>query len=360
MQRSSPRPARFGVILLTYAWIASTLGGTPALGGNPVDFNREIRPILSEHCYQCHGPDQKARKAELRLDRGEDVFRDRSGYAVIVAKQPDDSEMIRRITADDADELMPPPKFKKPLSDQQIELVRRWVAEGAKWEGHWSYTLPSSIAAPLVKDRSWPRNRIDHFVLGRLESEGLRPSPEADRATLIRRVTLDLIGLPPTSVEVDSFEHDCDPGAYERVVDRLLASPHFGERQARPWLDQARYADTNGYEKDGSRSIWLYRDWVIRAFNQGLPFDQFTIEQIAGDLLPGATISQRIATGFHRNTIINTEGGVDDEEFRVAAVIDRVNTTTQVWMGTTIACAMPRPQVRSIRSERVFPTVRIF
>ena len=235
---------------------------------------------------------------------------------------------------------MPPPTFKKPLNAKQIALLRRWVAEGAKWEGHWSLCAageragaagggPSLAAQPDRSFRARPAG-------GRRACA--RPT-EADRATLIRRVSLDLIGLPPSPAEVDAFEHDPSPDAYERLVDRLLASPHYGERQARPWLDQARYADTNGYEKDGGRSIWPYRDWVIGAFNRDMPFDRFTIEQIAGDLLPGATLEQRIATGFHRNTMANTEGGIDDEEFRVAAVVDRVNTTMQVWMGTTIACA---------------------
>jgi len=339
MQSSHKRRARLGIVLIAWSWILGAYGGNPARAGRPVDFDREIRPILSEHCYACHGPDQKARKADLRLDRKEDAFRDRSGYAVIVPAQVDESELIQRITSGDPDEVMPPPKSKKPLNNQQIDLLRRWVAEGAKWEGHWSYALPASVPPPPVQDRRWPRNLIDFFVLARLDREGLHPSPEADRPTLIRRVSLDLIGLPPTPAEVDAFENDRGPGAYERVVDRLLASPHYGERQARPWLDQARYADTNGYEKDGGRSIWPYRDWVIRAFNRDLPFDRFTVEQIAGDLLPDAMTDQRIATGFHRNTVVNTEGGIDDEEFRVAAVVDRVNTTMQVWMGTTIGCA---------------------
>ena len=310
-----------------------------ALADNRIDFDREIRPILSEFCYACHGPDAKARKADLRLDRKEDAFRDRSGSAVIVPGKVAESELIARITSDDPDEMMPPPKFKKRPTAAQIERLRRWIAEGANWEGHWSYSLPSSNPTPPVQDERWVRNPIDRFVLARLESERLRPMPEADRATLIRRVSLDLIGLPPTPAEVEAFENDNGPDAYERLVDRLLASSHYGERQARLWLDQARYADTNGYEKDGPRSIWAYRDWVIQAFNRDLPFDQFTIEQLAGDLLPNATAKERIATGFHRNTIVNTEGGVDDEEFRVAAVVDRVNTTMQVWMGSTLACA---------------------
>jgi hypothetical protein len=339
MRLLGQRRARLAVILVASGWLLGLAGANLARGGDSVDFNRDIRPILSEHCYQCHGPDHKARKADLRLDRKDDAFRDRSGYAVIVPAKLDESELFERVTADDPEVVMPPPKAKKPLSRKEIDLLRRWILEGAKWDAHWSYALPAVVPSPAVKDRRWPRNPIDQFVLARLESEGLSPSPEADRATLIRRVSLDLVGLPPTPDEVDSFENDPGAGAYERVVDRLLASPHYGERQARPWLDQARYADTNGYEVDAIRSIWLYRDWVVRALNRDLPFDRFTIEQIAGDLLPDATIDQRIATGFHRNTIINTEGGTDDEEFRVAAVVDRVNTTAQVWLGTTIACA---------------------
>ncbi len=339
MHSFSKRPVRRALILIAGSVIFAVQGSRPGLAGSRVDFDREIRPILSEYCYACHGPDQKARKADLRLDRKDDAFRDRSGYAVVVPGQVEASELIHRVTSQDADEMMPPPKFKKRPGAKQIELLSRWIKEGAKWEGHWSYTLPASLAVPPVRDRQWPRNSIDRFVLARLESEGATPSAMANRATLIRRVTLDLTGLPPTLTEVDAFENDHDPNAYEKVVDRLLASPHFGERQARPWLDQARYADTNGYEKDGIRSIWAYRDWVIRAFNRDLPFDQFTIEQIAGDLLPGVTTEERIATGFHRNTIVNAEGGVDDEEFRVAAVVDRVNTTMQVWMGSTFACA---------------------
>jgi hypothetical protein len=305
----------------------------------PVDFDREIRPILSQHCYPCHGPDKQARKADLRLDRKDNAFRVREGIAVVIPGKLEESELIRRVSSSEPDEVMPPPKFKKRLSSLQIDRLRRWVVEGAKWDGHWSLSMPKRTQAPPVRDQKWSRNPIDAFVLARLEREGLQPSAEADRATLIRRASLDLIGLPPTPAQVDAFENDRGPEAYERLVNRLLASPHYGEQQARPWLDQARYADTNGYEKDGPRSIWPYRDWVIRAFNQDMPFDQFTISQLAGDLIPNPTNDDRIATGFHRNSVLNAEGGTDDEEFRVAAVVDRVNTTMQVWMGTTFACA---------------------
>ena len=328
-----------GIILIACVCFISSSPWNQVRAREPVDFDREIRPILSEHCYPCHGPDKQARKADLRLDRKSDAFRVREGIAPIVPGKLLESELIRRVSSGEPDEVMPPPKFKKRPSSLQIDRLRQWVLEGAKWNGHWSLSVPKHAPAPLVKDQDWSRNPIDSFVFARLEREGLQPSAEADRATLIRRVSLDLIGLPPTPAEVDAFESDRGPDAYERLVNRLLASPHYGERQARPWLDQARYADTNGYEKDGARSIWPYRDWVIRAFNQDMPFDQFTTLQLAGDLIPNPTSEDRIATGFHRNSVLNAEGGTDDEEFRVAAVVDRVNTTMQVWMGTTFACA---------------------
>jgi hypothetical protein len=235
--------------------------------------------------------------------------------------------LIRRVSCPDEDERMPPPDKGDKLTAEQIGKLRAWIDQGANWEEHWAYVKPQTPALPRISNPGWVRNAIDFFVLARLDREGMAPSPEADRATLIRRLSLDLIGLPPTLKEVDDFLADGSPGAYEKVVDRLLNSPHYGERQARPWLDQARYADTNGYEKDDRRTIWPYRDWVIRALNRDLPFDQFTMEQLAGDLLQGATVDHKIATGFHRNTMVNTEGGTDDEEFRVAALVDRVNTT---------------------------------
>ena len=253
-----------GKILIGCICIISSPAWNQARAQRPVHFDSEIRPILSEHCYPCHGPDGHARKADLRLDRKEGAFRVREGIAVIVPAKVEESELVRRVTSDDPDEVMPPPTFKKRLSSQQIDRLRQWVLEGAKWEGHWSLLSPARIPAPPVNDQNWPKNPIDYFALARLERAGLRPSPEAERASLIRRVSLDLIGLPPTPAEVDAFESDRGPDAYERLVNRLLASPHYGERQARPWLDQARYADTNGYEKDGGRSIWPYRDWVIQ------------------------------------------------------------------------------------------------
>src|SRR5262249_6566995 len=258
------------------------------------------------------------------------------GYAIVPGDSAK-SRLLARVQAEAPSERMPPKG--EPLTKGQVALLKRWIDQGAQYEEHWAYVKPTRPALPEVKGAAWPRNGIDFFVLARLEKEGLKPAPEADRATLLRRVSLDLTGLPPSVAEVDAFLADKRPGAYERAVDRLLASPDYGEHQARYWLDQARYADTNGYEKDERRTVWPYRDWVIRAFNADMPFDQFTVEQVAGDLLPGATLEQQIATGFHRNTMVNTEGGTDDEEFRVAAVVDRVNTTMEVWMGTTMACA---------------------
>jgi hypothetical protein len=303
-----------------------------------VDFNHEIRPILSNRCFKCHGPDLK--KAGLDLQNRQSATRQlKSGNFAIVPGKSAQSELIQRVSSPDEDIRMPPKGKAEPLTPAQVAKLRAWIDQGAKWEEHWAYVKPRRPPLPEVRKRAWVRNGIDHFVLARLEKEGLAPSTEADRATLIRRVSLDLTGLPPTLAEVDAFLSDQSPNGYEKVVDRLLASEHYGERQALPWLDQARYADTNGYEADHRRTIWPYRNWVINAFNRDVPFDRFTIEQIAGDLLPGATREQQIATGFHRNTMINSEGGTDDEEFRVAALIDRVNTTMEVWMGTTMGCA---------------------
>jgi hypothetical protein len=300
-----------------------------------VHFNRDIRPILSNRCFKCHGPDLK--KGGLNLqDRTGAVKELKSGRVAVVPGKSAESELVRRITSDDPSERMPP--VSEPLSAEQIAKLKSWIDQGAKYEEHWAYVKPVRPALPAVRNKNWPKNGIDYFVLARLEQEGLSPSPEAERATLIRRVSLDVTGLPPSVAEVDAFLADQSENAYEKVVDRLLGSVHYGEHQARPWLDMARYADTNGYEKDERRTIWPYRDWLINAFNRDVPFDQFTIEQIAGDLLPNATQEQQIATGFHRNTMVNTEGGTDKEEFRVAAVVDRVNTTMEVWMGTTMGC----------------------
>ena len=301
-----------------------------------VDFRYQIRPILSRHCFACHGPDPSHRMAGLRLDDRDSAITD---VEVIVPGAPDESTLVDVISSEDDDVRMPPSDAGSRLSDEEIRLIRLWIEQGARYSKHWSYEKPQRLPPPTVASTNWPRNEIDLFILARLEEDGLRPQNEADRYTLIRRVSLDLTGIPPTIEETQAFIADKDENAYERVVDRLLASPRYGERWAAKWLDLARYADTDGYEKDSRRAIWPYRDWVIKAFNADMPFDQFTIEQIAGDLLPNPTNDQLIATAFHRNTMTNEEGGTDDEEFRVAAVVDRVNTTMQVWMGTTMGCA---------------------
>ncbi len=262
-----------------------------------------------------------------------------SGAVPIVPGKPDESELVQRIFSDDASERMPPPAAKLPLSDADKRVLKEWIADGAEYKTHWAFIPPQSGTPPRVRHANWPRNTIDRFILARLEAAGLEPSEPADRATLIRRLSLDLVGLPPTPEEVDAFLQDRSPAAYENLVDRLLASPHYGERWARRWLDLARYADTNGYEKDRTRSIWPYRDWVIKALNADVPFDRFTVEQLAGDLLPNATASQKIATGFHRNTMLNEEGGIDPQEFRFYAMTDRVATTATVWLGLTLGCA---------------------
>ena len=332
------RPSRIAPSLVGALIVVA---GVSARAGEPdVDFNREVRPILSGKCFACHGPDEPSRKAGLRLDLRDAAIRPaKSGETPIVPGKPDESDLIERIATDDADALMPPAASHKTLSDPEKETLRRWVAQGAKYEEHWAFRRPVQPRPPAVGTPGWARNEIDAFVLERMEKAGLKPSAEADRTTLIRRLSLDLIGLPPTPAEVDAFVADTAPDAYEKVVNRLLASPHYGERWARRWLDRARYADTNGYEKDRQRSIWPYRDWVIKALNDDLPFDRFTVEQLAGDMLPNATEDQKVATGFHRNTQINEEGGIDVEEFRFASVVDRVATTGSTWLGLTIQCA---------------------
>ena len=301
-----------------------------------VDFSRDVLPILSENCLLCHGPDTKTRKADLRLDVKESALR--SKEPVIVAGKSGESELIRRIESEDPEEVMPPPKAGHKLTDQQKETLKRWIDQGAKWGKHWAFEPPRRPELPHVKDQRWPRNPIDHFVLARLEAEGLHPSAEADRTTLIRRLSLDLIGLPPTPAEVDAFVTSSSPRAYEELVDRLLSSAHYGERMAMDWLDGARYADTNGYQNDFARTMWPWRDWVISAFNRNQPFDRFVIDQIAGDLLPGATLEQKVATGFNRNNRTVTEAGSIDEEWRIENAVDRVETTATVFLGLTMGC----------------------
>jgi hypothetical protein len=301
-----------------------------------VNFSRDILPILSDNCFFCHGPDPNNRKADLRLDTKEAALRTKD--PIIVPGKSGESELILRVTSDDNEERMPPPKSNRQITPQQIELLKRWIDEGAVWGKHWAYEAPQRPPLPAVKSVAWPVNSIDRFVLARLEQEGLSPSQAAAKETLIRRVTLDLTGLPPTPEEIDAFLRDGSAQAYETLVDRLLKSPHYGERMAWEWLDAARYADTNGYQGDPTRSMWYWRDWVIDALNKNMPFDQFTIEQLAGDLLPEPTRPQLIATGFHRNHMINGEGGRIAEESRVDYVQDRVETTGTVWMGLTFNC----------------------
>lgn len=308
-------------------------------GEEKIDFNRDIRPLLSNRCAACHGPDENERQAGLRLDTREGATEDLGGYAAIAAGEPEASALIERVTSDDPDLRMPPAGKGQPFSEAEIALLRNWIAQGATYDTHWSYTVPTRPVLPKVQQQSWPRNPIDYFILARLEAEGLSPSPEADRAVLARRVALDLTGLPPSWEEAQAFVNDPRADAYEHYVEAQLSKPAVGERWARVWLDLARYADSAGYADDPARTIWAFRDYVIRSLNANKPFDQFTIEQIAGDLLENPTEEQLIATAFHRNTMTNSEGGTNDEQFRNEAVVDRVNTTMAVWMGTTMACA---------------------
>ena len=307
-----------------------------------VQYNRDVRPILADKCFHCHGPDAATRQADLRLDERGDATADRDGHRAIVPRKQTSSELIRRVSSTNDDERMPPPDSGPTLTDEEIDILRRWIQGGAEYQTHWSFISPKRPALPNVADSSWPKNAIDHFVLARLNREKRKPSAEADSAMLIRRVSLDLTGLPPTVDEVIAFEKAFEQNevtAYSELVDRLLKSPRYGEHMAVGWLDAARYADTNGYFTDNDRTMWPWRDWVINAFNQNMPFDQFTIEQLAGDLLPGSTIDQKIATGFNRNHMVNNETGIIEEEFRVEYVVDRADTTATVWMGLTVGCA---------------------
>ncbi len=335
-----------GVLLLAWAWGHGPVAAAPAPKSVTPDFQREIRPILSDKCFACHGPDEKERKGGkkgvgLRLDTAEGMVADLGdGRRAIVPNQPQKSLLLQRVTTKDPDDVMPPPKFGKKLTAREVELLVAWVKSGGTVSGHWSYQKPVRPPVPAVANRQWlVANAVDNFICQRLAKEKLAPQPEADRYALARRVALDLTGLPPGVAEVDAFVADKEPKAYERFVDLQLAKPSYGEHWARMWLDLARYADSAGYADDPSRVIWAFRDYVINAFNHNLPFDQFTLEQIAGDLLDNPTEEQLKGTAFHRNTMTNSEGGTNDEEFRTAAIVDRVNTTFAVWMGTSMACA---------------------
>jgi hypothetical protein len=327
------RPQIFFLCLLTAPCV---------LRAGTVNFNRDVRPILSDNCFQCHGPDEKQRKGGLRLDLAEDSRKPaKSGAAAIVPGKPDASEMLQRIAAADPDDAMPPAKTGKKLTAEQAATLRQWIAEGGAYQGHWAFLPPERPAIPqpdAAAPSAWRENPIDAFLYERMVKAGLRPNAEADRRTLIRRVALDLTGLPPTPEEADAFAADTSPQAYEKVVDRLLASPRYGEKMAQQWLDFARYADSNGFQTDSSRQMWLWRDWVINAFNRNLPFDRFTIEQLAGDMLPGAKTGQIVATGFNRNHRLNGEGGRIAEEWFAETVIDRVETTGLTWMALTLNC----------------------
>jgi len=311
------------------------LSGPVYAADEPLNFNRDIRPILSENCFYCHGQDANKRQADLRLD-------DREAAIKSGAIAPNDlvkSSLVERIHASDPDQMMPPPASNRRLTDEQKKLLERWISEGATYQAHWAFVTPVQPPEPAVRNQAWVRNAIDRFVLAKLEQEGLNPSPEADRVALIKRLSIDLTGLPPTPAEVDAFVVDTDDKAYEKLVDRLLSSPHYGERMALPWLDAARYADSNGFQQDGDTWQWIWRDWVVKALNDDLPFDQFTIWQLAGDLLPDATVEQKIASGFNRNHLLNGEGGAIPEEQRFVILFDRMDTTATTWLGLTMACA---------------------
>ncbi|MBU6402329.1 MAG: DUF1549 domain-containing protein, partial [Verrucomicrobia bacterium] len=324
-------------------WLAGAAAGLAVArqpGAKVLDFDRDIRPILSENCFTCHGPDEEMRKAGLRLDQKQGALKVlKSGDRAIVPGDLKSSKLVWRITRQDPDDVMPPPKTGKKLTTAQVDVLERWIAQGAKWEPHWAYVPPARPPVPQVKDPRWPRNEIDRFVAARLDKEGLKPAPEADRPTLIRRATLDLTGLPPTPAEIDAFLADKSPDAYGKLVDRLLESPRYGEQMARYWLDAARYADSHGYHIDSYRSIWKYRDWVIDAFNRNLPFDRFTIEQLAGDLMPEATTEDKVASGYIRCNMSTGEGGAIEEEYHAKYTFDRVETTSTIWLGLTMTCA---------------------
>jgi hypothetical protein len=338
---------RLGAAAAAGLSLALTAAAPPDGGKGPrVEFNRDVRPILSEACFQCHGPDKAKRKGGLRLDTREGALAgsDAGGGPVIVPGKPDESEVVARITSDDPDEQMPPPDSGKSLTPGQVALIQRWLAQGAEYQGHWAYLPPRRPAVPDVpasasSPAGFVRNEVDCFILAALAGKGLRPSPEADRVTLIRRLSVDLRGLPPTPAEVVAFVNDPSPGAYERLVDRMLASPQYGERMATFWLDLVRYADTTGYHGDNHRDVALYRDYVIDAFNRNVPFDRFTVEQLAGDLLPGAGDAERIASGYNKLLMTTQEGGAQAKEYLAKYAADRVRNASTVWLGATLGCA---------------------
>ena len=325
------------IVKAMLCWSVAIVTGGAA--DDRIDFNRDVRPILSNYCFECHGPDAEQRQADLRLDERSSAIAATNDGAAIVPGSAAVSGLVERITSPDKDLLMPPAESGKRLNDRHIAILKQWIDQGATYAKHWSFEPVSRPETPDAVPMDWPKNAVDTFILARLNAAGIEPSTEADEATLIRRVYLDLLGLLPSTVQVDVFVSDTEPRAYERMLDEVLQSQHFGERWGRHWLDQARYADSHGYTNDNERSIWPYRDWVIEAFNRDLPFDQFTTEQLAGDLLDNPTLAQKVATGFHRNTLINSEGGTKADQFRDEQVKDRTDTTGLVWMGLTVGCA---------------------
>src|SRR6185295_4774545 len=314
-------------------------GGSAADPDDAIRFNRDIRPILAGACFQCHGPDPGGRKAKLRFDREEGFFGAREGGPTVVKNQPDKSPLYLRLVTKDPEEVMPPPKSHKVLKAEEKEKIRKWIAQGAPWEPHWAFIKPERPALPVVKNAKWVRNPVDAFILARLEAVGLTPAPEADRRTLARRLSLDLTGLPPEPELVEAFLADASADAYEKLVDKLLASPRYGEHRARYWMDAARYADTHGIHVDNYREMWPYRDWVIQAFNRNLSFDRFTIEQLAGDLLPERSLEEQVASGFQRCGVSTNEGGSILDEVTAMYAKDRADTTGTVWLGLTVGCA---------------------
>jgi hypothetical protein len=361
MRHATVRNRKAPYVGLPWSWRTAAvvavlaLGGAAAPAADKPEFNRDIRPILAENCFACHGPDKNARKAKLRLDLGEEAMK-----LAIVPGKPDDSPLVQRIFAEEPSERMPPPASHKKLTAAQKETLKRWIAGGAEYQPHWSLILPKRLQLPAVKHVAWVRNPIDNFILAELEKHGLQPAPEADRRTLARRLSLDLIGLPPEPADVEAFNNDPAPDYYERYVAKLLASPHWGEHRGRYWLDAARYADTHGIHFDNYREMWSYRDWVIGAFNDNLPFDRFTLEQLAGDLLPGRTLNHLVASGFNRCNITTNEGGVIPEEYLVLYTRDRTETTARIWLGLTAGCAVCHDHKFDPLSQREFYEMAAF
>ncbi|HMJ60552.1 MAG TPA: DUF1549 domain-containing protein, partial [Bryobacteraceae bacterium] len=321
-------------VLVSVALLSSA--GSLSQAAPAVDFDRQVRPILSDNCFTCHGPDEKHRMLGIHFDTKEGAF---GKPGVIVPGDSAHSKMYLRVSNPNEAMRMPPVSSGRKLTPVQVEILKNWIDSGAKWETHWAYAPPVRSELPKVKHEAWSRTPIDRFVLAKLENENLNPAPEADKAILLRRVTFDLTGLPPSPSELRAFLADRSPTAYEKVVDRLLTSPHYGERMAVPWLDLARYSDTHGYHIDSGREMWPWRNWIIQAFNDNMPYDRFTVEQIAGDMLPHASQSQLIATGFNRNHMVNFEGGAIPEEYQNEYIVDRIEATSTTWLGSTLGCA---------------------